>query len=136
MTKRILVADDHAGVRRSLRALIAQRSEWQLCAEAEDGIDAVEKAKALCPDVVVLDIAMGGMNGVDAAEEIRARCPATIVLTMSMYDAEPLFRRMQTIGVKGFVPKNHLVTELIPAINAALTGGSWFPAERRWWSGR
>jgi DNA-binding NarL/FixJ family response regulator len=136
MTKRILVADDHGSVRRSLRTLITQRQDWQVCAEAENGIDAVEKAKSLCPDVAVLDIAMGGLNGVDAAEEIRARCPSTIVLTTSMYDAEPLFPRLQTIGVKGFIPKSSLVTDLLPAIDAALTGQSWFPGSRSWWSAR
>src|ERR1700732_899254 len=127
MAKRILVADDHSSVRRSLRALITQRQDWQICAEAENGVDAVQKAKSFSPDVVVLDIVMDGLNGVDAAAEIRARCPAAVVLTTSMYDAEPLFPRLQSIGVNGFVPKNHLVTELVPAIDAALTGRSWFP---------
>ncbi len=136
MTKRILVADDHASVPRSLRMLITQRQDWQVCAEAEDGADAIEKAKSLSPDVVVLDIAMGGLNGVDAAEEIRARCPATIVLTTSMYNAEPLFPRLQTIGVKGFIPKNHLAPDLLPAIDVALTGQSWFSTEPSRWSGR
>jgi NarL family two-component system response regulator LiaR len=137
MTKRILVADDHATVRRCLRMLITQRQDWQVCAEADDGVDAVEKVKSLSPDVAVLDIAMGRLNGVEAAEKICARCPATIVLTTSMYDAEPLFPRLQTIGVKGFIPKNHLATDLLPAIDAALTGQSWFrAAERSCRSGR
>ena len=136
MTKRILVADDHASVRRSLRMLITQRQDWQVCAEADDGVDAVEKVKSQCPDVAVLDLAMGRLNGVDAAQEIRARCPATIVLTTSMYDAEPLFPRLQTIGVKGFIPKINLATDLLPAIDAALTGLSWFPNGPERWSGR
>jgi len=137
MTKRILVADDHASVRRSMRMLITQRKDWQVCAEADDGVDAVAKAKSMSPDLVVLDIAMGGLNGVEAAEEIRARCPATIVLTTSMYDAAPLFPRLHTIGVKGFIAKNNLVTDLLPAIDAALSGGSWYPAEQSsWWSAR
>jgi DNA-binding NarL/FixJ family response regulator len=132
MTKRILVADDHANVRRSLRALIIQRQDWQVCAEAADGADAVEKAKSMAPDVALLDLAMGRLNGVEAAKEICARCPTTIVLTTSMYDAEPLFPRLQTIGVKGFISKNHLVTDLLPAIDAVLNGQSWFPTE---WGG-
>jgi DNA-binding NarL/FixJ family response regulator len=131
MTKRILVADDHGSVRRCLRTLITQRQDWQVCAEAADGLDAVEKAKSMFPDVVVLDLAMERFNGVEAAEEIRARCPATIILATSMYDAEPLFPRLQAIGVRGFIPKNHLSTDLLPAIDAALEGGSWFPTEQR-----
>jgi two-component system response regulator NreC len=130
MTKRILVADDHASVRRSLRALITQRQDWEVCAEAADGVDAFEKAKSLSPDVVVLDIAMGGLNGVDAAEEIRARCQNTIVLVTSLHDAKPLFSRLQRIGVSGFISKDNLSTELLPAIDAVLNGQSWFPTKR------
>jgi CheY-like chemotaxis protein len=128
MNKRILVADDHGSTRRSLRTLIAQRHDWQVCAEAADGYDAVRQAKLTSPDVAVLDLAMGGLNGVDAAAAIRTSCPATIVLAISMYDAEPLLSRLQSVGVRGFVPKNHLATELSPAIDAVLMGRSWFPS--------
>jgi DNA-binding NarL/FixJ family response regulator len=131
MAKRILVADDHGRVRRSLRALITQRKDWEVCAEAGDGADAVAKAKTLAPDVVVLDLAMGRLNGVDAAEWIHAECPSAVVLTISMFDAEPFFPRLKHIGVKGFISKNDLGTELVPAIDALLTGRSWFPADRR-----
>ena len=127
VSKRILVADDHGTARRALRTLIMRREDWQLCAEAVDGLDAVEKAKSMSPDVAVLDLAMGGLNGVEAAAAIRETCPTTIVLTISLYDAKPLFDRLQTVGVKGFVSKNNLVAELLPAIDAVLTGGSWFP---------
>lgn len=127
VNKRILVADDHGSIRRSLRSLLTQRQDWHLCAEAVDGSDAVEKAKSMSPDVAVLDLAMGGLNGVEAAAAIRATCPNTIILAISMYDAEPLFGRLQTVGVRGFISKNHLGTELLPAIDAVLTGRSWFP---------
>ena len=127
VSKRILVADDHGTARSVLRTLITQRPDWQLCAEAVDGLDAVEKAKSIFPDVAILDLAMGGLNGVEAAAAIRASCPTTIVLAISMYDAEPLFGRLQTFGISGFVSKNNLVSELLPAIDAVLTGGRWFP---------
>jgi DNA-binding NarL/FixJ family response regulator len=136
MAKQILVADDHASVRRSMRMLITQREDWRVCGEAEDGVDAVEKARTLQPDVVLLDIAMAGLNGLDAAEEIRAKCPGAVVLTTSMYDAGPLLRRLHMIGVKGFIPKSSLSTDLLPAIDAALAGNSWYPEERSWWSTR
>jgi DNA-binding NarL/FixJ family response regulator len=126
VNKRILVADDHGSARRALRTLIVQRQDLQLCAEAVDGLEAVEKAKSMSPDVAVLDLAMGGLNGLQAAAAISAACPKTIVLTISMYDAEPLFDRLQTIGVRGFISKNQLGIELLPAIDAVLTGGSWF----------
>lgn len=98
-----------------------------MCAEAADGFDAVEKAKSMSPDVAVLDIAMEGLNGLEVAAAIRASCPNTIVVTTSMYDVEPLFGRLQTVGVRGFISKNHLGTELLPAIDAVLMGRSWFP---------
>ena len=100
-----------------------------MCAEAVDGLDAVEKAKSMCPDVAVLDLAMGGLNGVQAAAAIRETCPNTIVLTISLYDAKPLLVRLQTVGVRGFVSKNKLVAELLPAIDAVLAGRSWFPLQ-------
>jgi DNA-binding NarL/FixJ family response regulator len=127
VNKRILVADDHGAARRALRTLITQRQDFHLCAEAVDGLDAVEKAKSMSPDVAVLDLAMGGLNGVEAAAAIALSCPTTIVLAISMYDAEPLFDKLQTVGVRGFLSKNHLGIELLPAIDAVLTGGSWFP---------
>jgi two-component system response regulator NreC len=128
MAKRILVADDHGSARRSLRTLITRRQDWEVCAEAANGVDAVEKAKTLAPDVAVLDLAMGGLNGVEVASAIRASCPNTLVIATSMYDARPLFERLQTVGVKGFVAKNLLGTDLLPAIDAVLTGQSWFPS--------
>lgn len=125
MTKHILVADDHGSVRRSLRTFIAQRQDWQVCAEAADGVEAVEKTRTLSPDAVVLDLAMGGLNGVEAAGQICAMCPATVVLAIRMYDAEPLFPRLQVIGVRGFVDKNQ------PVISARRTSKrrSWFRME-------
>jgi DNA-binding NarL/FixJ family response regulator len=130
MTTRILVADDHESVRRSLRALITQRQDFQVCAEASDGVDAVEKVKTTSPDLVLLDLAMGGLNGVDAAEEIRAKCPTARVLATSLHDGEPLFPRLKSIGVKGFISKDQLVADLLPAIDAVLKGRTWFPTKR------
>jgi DNA-binding NarL/FixJ family response regulator len=127
MNKRILLADDSGTARRALRALLKRREDWQLCAEAVDGLDAVAKAKSMVPDVAVLDLAMGGLNGVQAASQIRSSCPTTAVLTISLYDARPLFSKLQTAGVRGFVSKSNLVAELLPAIDAVLGGQSWFP---------
>jgi two-component system nitrate/nitrite response regulator NarL len=127
MTKRILLADDYGSFRRAFRMLLNQRKDLEVCAEASDGVEAVEMAQSLAPDLVVLDLAMGGLNGLEAAGAIRAKCPATAVLVTSMHDAEPLFPRLQMIGVSGFIPKNHLATELLPAIDAILGGRSWFP---------
>ena len=127
MSMRILVVDDHLEARRTLRTFItAQRKDWQVCAEASDGAEAVEQVKALHPDVVVLDLAMGGLNGAAAAEQISCESPNTIVLTTSLYDARPLFPRLLNGGVRGFIPKSRLGIDLIPAIEAARKGKTWF----------
>jgi DNA-binding NarL/FixJ family response regulator len=127
MSVRVLVADDHFVARRALRTFITtQRQDWEICAEATDGAEAVERVKALHPDVAVLDLAMGGLTGAAVAEQISHESPNTIVLTTSMYDARPLLLRLQSIGVRGFIPKSRLGTDLIPAIEAVLNGQTWF----------
>jgi DNA-binding NarL/FixJ family response regulator len=127
MPVRVLVADDHVVARRALRTFITtQRQDWQVCAEASDGAEAVEQAKALRPDVVILDLAMEGLNGAGAAEQISYESPNTFVLTTSQYDVRPLLPRLQSIGVRGFISKSRLGTDLIPAIEAVLQGRSWF----------
>jgi DNA-binding NarL/FixJ family response regulator len=68
--KRVLIADDNAMVRRELRGLIALNHDWQVCGEANDGREAVQKVRELHPDVLVLDLAMPGMNGFDTAREL------------------------------------------------------------------
>jgi DNA-binding NarL/FixJ family response regulator len=121
------VADDHFVARRALRTFIAaQRPDWHVCAEASNGAEAVELAKALRPDVVILDLAMGGLNGAAAAEQIGYESPNTIVLTTSLYDARPLLPRLQSIGVRGFIPKSRLGIDLVPAIEATRKGRTWF----------
>ena len=126
MPTRVLVADDHFLARRSIRTVLAQREDWQVCSEAADGAEAVEQAKALHPDVALLDLAMGKLNGADAAEQISLESPNTIILTTSLYDPAPLLSRLQRNGVRGFVPKSRLGIDLIPAIEAALEGRTWF----------
>jgi DNA-binding NarL/FixJ family response regulator len=126
MTTKVLVADDHSNLRHALRSVINQKGDWQVCAEATSGAEAVEQFKALHPDVAILDLVMGPMNGADAAEEIMHESPSAIVLTISLYDARPLLPRLQKMGVRGFVSKSRLSDDLIPAIEAALKGRTWF----------
>jgi DNA-binding NarL/FixJ family response regulator len=103
-----------------------------ICAEAADGAEAVELARVLRPDIVILDLAMAGLNGAAAAEQIGYESPNTVVIATSLYDARPLLPRLQSIGVRGFVPKSRLGIDLIPAIEAARKGKTWFkPSLRR-----
>ncbi len=114
---RILIADDNAGVRAGIADLISSRPEWEVCGEAQDGPEAIEKTSALAPDLILLDISMPGMNGLDAARLIRKATNAKI-LVMSQHDPLVLAPRAQQVGAQGCLDKSNLSSELIPAIEA------------------
>ena len=120
------MADDHTVARRAIRAMLAEQENLQVCSEASDGAEAVEQAKALHPDVALLDIVMEKLNGADAAELISLESPNTIILTTSLHDPAPILPRLRRNGVHGFIPKSRLGIDLIPAIEAALKGRTWF----------
>ena len=116
---RILIADDSPGVREGIVALLADYSDWEVCGEASDGNEAVEKARDLNPDLILLDISMPGMNGLDAARMIRQITSAKI-LVMSQHDPKLLAPRALQAGAQGCLDKSNLSMELIPAIEAVL----------------
>jgi DNA-binding NarL/FixJ family response regulator len=122
----ILIGEDNYRIRKILRGILAQKSDWRICGEAHDGQDAVRLAKLSCPDLALLDISMPLMNGFDAAKLIIASCPNAIVITESFLESAQMMDKLKTAGVRGFIPKMELVTELVPAIEAVLSGGTWF----------
>lgn len=126
----ILLADDHESARRMIRHVIAARPDWQIVAEVADGDEAVQKAHEHCPDVAILDFQMPRMNGIEAAKKILEHCPAAIVVTESLHDLATLMSSLRKAGVRGFVSKSEIGTDLIPAIETVLNGGEWFKAER------
>jgi len=132
MQIRILVADDAKFIRAAIRRVVEFRDEFVVCAEASDGAEAVAKALEWCPDVVVMDIRMPVMNGIDAAKILADKCPHTLVIADSVHAYTEYFPELQRNGVKGFVPKDLIVTDLLPAIDEVLHGGTWFtgPPER------
>src|SRR5437879_13809126 len=103
MPVRILIADDHQVVRTGLRALLESKSGWQVCAEAANGREAVEKAGQLKPDVAVLDIGMPLLNGVEATRQIRKLSPQTEVLILTMHDSEVLVQEVLEAGATGYI---------------------------------
>jgi DNA-binding NarL/FixJ family response regulator len=118
MSVRILVADDHPVVRTGLRALLESRSGWQVCAEAANGREAVEKARQLTPDVAVLDIGMPLLNGVEATRQIRKLSPKTEILILTMHDAELLVQEVLEAGALGYILKDDADRNLIAAVDA------------------
>ena len=118
MSLRILVADDHHVVRTGLRTLLETESGWEVCAEATNGREAVEKAKELKPDVAVLDISMPLLNGVEATRQIRKLSPKTEVLILTMHDSESLIQEVLGAGARGYILKDDADRSLIAAVKS------------------
>jgi DNA-binding NarL/FixJ family response regulator len=124
---RILVADDQELVRKRVCATLTARSDFEVCAEAANGKEAVEKAKALNPDLVILDITMPLMNGLDAARAIHAFSPATPVLILSIHKSNQLVDEARKFGASGYVTKEDAVQDLIHAADVVLRNQTFFP---------
>jgi DNA-binding NarL/FixJ family response regulator len=123
---RLLIADDHGMVRRGLRAAIEARPDWEICGEAENGRQAVELAKQLRPDLVVLDLTMPELNGLDAARKIRTALPEAHVLIQTMHDSEALAQEVLAVGARGYLLKNDAPEMLVQAIDALAAGRTFF----------
>jgi DNA-binding NarL/FixJ family response regulator len=115
---RILIADDHAVVRAGLRSLLESHSGWEVCAEAPDGREAVEKASKLEPDVAVLDIGMPLLNGVEACRRIRGCSPATEILILTMHESDDLVQQVVEAGARGYILKDDADRVLLAAVDA------------------
>src|SRR5580692_6783410 len=118
MPLRILVADDHQVVRTGLRALLETERGWQVCAEAANGREAVEKAGELRPDVAVLDIGMPLLNGVEATRQIHKLSPKTEVLILTMHDSDLLVQEVLEDGARGYILKDDADRNLLAAVDA------------------
>jgi DNA-binding NarL/FixJ family response regulator len=115
---RILIADDHAVVRAGLRTLLESRPGWEVCGEAADGRDAVEKAGKLKPDVAVLDIGMPLLNGVEATRRIRTQSPETEILILTMHESDDLVQQVVAAGARGYILKDDADRVLLAAVEA------------------
>jgi len=126
---RILVADDQEIVRKWVCMTLMSRSDFEVCGEASNGKEAVEKARTLKPDLVVLDITMPLMNGLDAARAIHTLSPEIPIVMLSVHKSRQLVEEAQRIGVRGYVTKGEGVQKLIKAADAALNQQTFFPTE-------
>jgi DNA-binding NarL/FixJ family response regulator len=126
MPTRVLVADDHTVVRQGLVGLLRAAGEFEIVAEAKDGHEAVEKALATRPDVVILDVAMPRLDGFEAARRIKKALPAVRILALTMHEDEEYILRMVRAGVSGYLVKDTAAAELQAAIRALRSGKGYF----------
>jgi len=115
---RILIADDHEVVRHGIRALLEKHAGWEVCGEAVDGRDAVDKARELHPDLALLDVGMPNLNGLDAARQILNLAPRTRVLILTMHESEQIVREVLQVGARGFLLKSDAARDLVAAVEA------------------
>lgn len=119
---RILIADDHAIVREGLRQVLSVQPDMEVSGEAEDGCQALEIAKSLRPDVIVLDIGMPGLSGLDVIALIREALPGTQMVVLSMHAKESYVHQALSSGAIGYVLKASPSSDVLEAIRAAYRG--------------
>jgi DNA-binding NarL/FixJ family response regulator len=124
---RILIADDSPPLRRGLRTLVGLNSEWQVCGEAVDGADAVEKAHQLAPDIILMDFSMPQMDGVQAAREIAKSGTDIPILLFSLHLSPQLMELARKAGLRGAISKSE-ISKIPYAIRALQRGETFFCA--------
>ncbi len=115
---KILIADDKLHFRRGLRRLIEEHEDWNVCAEAEDGVQAVNQAKQFKPDLIVLDLAMPELNGFEAAAQISKALPMIPILMLTLYASPLVEEKAERVGVQRVISKSAGYL-LVPAIEEA-----------------
>ncbi|MFQ5965814.1 MAG: response regulator [Candidatus Scalinduaceae bacterium] len=121
----VLLADDHPIVRKGIKALLDVQDDINVIGEAKDGREAIEKAKQMVPDLVIIDIMMPDLNGIEALREIKRAIPETKVLVLTMYDDEDFINQTLQSGASGYLLKESAVSDLISAIEAIMKGDTF-----------
>ena len=119
---RVLLVDDHALVRRGFRRMLEDEPTFDVAGEASDGLEAVELAQELRPDVIVMDCALPQMNGIEASRRILAMLPETAILMLSMHSEDTLVKQALEAGARGYILKNAMDLDLVSAIKKVAEG--------------
>jgi len=127
---RVLIVDDHEVMRLGIRNLLELRHGWSVCAEDNNGQEAVEKTLQYRPDVIIMDITMPVMNGLEAASQITKKEPQIPVILFSLNLSDDLYRHFRTDGIRGAVAKGDAARDLILAVETVLGGGTFFPDQK------
>jgi len=113
---RVLIVDDHEVVRRGVRSLLLSQKKYEICGEAVDGEDALEKARELKPDVIVMDVSMPRLNGLEATRLVRAALPHCEVLILSQHESPEMARQAMNAGARGYIVKRTVAKDLVTAL--------------------
>ena len=114
--------DDFESWRHQVRLLFQARPQWQIIAEVSDGLEAVQKAEDLKPDLILLDIGLPKLNGIEAAQRIRQVSPSSKIIFLSQNNDRDIVQAALSTGALGYVHKTHARSDLLPAIEAVLQG--------------
>lgn len=123
---KILIADDHEVVRQGIRRILQVRPGWEICGEAKDGIEAIQMAKALNPDVIILDVSMPVLGGLGAADDILRTNPKIKILIFTLDESKTLRMLVQRCGARGLVVKSEASNVLVDALDCVLAGTTYF----------
>ncbi len=122
---RVLLAEDHTIVRQGIAALLGVESDMEVIGEASSGLEAIELAKKLGPDVILMDIGMRQLNGLEATREIKRLFPSMKILVLTMYDNEEWIFQILKAGASGYLIKDSAMTDLSSALRAVYQGDSY-----------
>lgn len=132
MATSVLIVDDHGLFRAGLRALLEQKSEYNVVGEAADGETAARLAGELQPDLILMDVSMPGMNGIEATRQLKGVCPKTRVLALTVHEDDSMLREMVRAGASGYIIKRAVESDLINAIQVVTQGYMYvYPAMTR-----
>jgi len=120
---RIFLADDHTVMREGLKSLVNAQADMEVIGEADNGRTALQKAKELQPDVVIMDVSMPELNGIKVTEQLKRTCQKIKVLVLTAHDESGYLRQLLQVGASGYVLKRAAAEELINAIRAVAAGG-------------
>lgn len=123
---RVMIVDDHKCVRDGIKAVIMQESGIQVVGEATNGVEAIEAARALAPDVILMDVMMPKMGGMEATRRLSIEIPSARILILSQHDEEPYKQQARAFGAAGYVTKDLIVPRLHLAICTVAGGGEVF----------
>jgi len=122
MTTRLLLVDDHAVVRSGLKMLFENEQDMEIVGEADTAAGALEEARRVKPDVILMDIGLPDMSGIDATREIKKHLADVAIVALTIHEDEEYFFKMLEAGASGYVPKRAAPEELLTAIRAAANG--------------